>query len=45
MGRSRGGLTARIHLLTDGKGGPLRFMLTGGRSADISSRSYTSHPS
>jgi transposase len=30
-------LTTKIHLLTDGKGKPLRFMLTGGHSADISS--------
>jgi transposase len=37
MGRSRGGLTTKIHLLTDGKGRPLRFLLTPGQSADISS--------
>ena len=37
MGRSRGGLTTKIHLLVDGAGKPLRFLLTPGQSADISS--------
>ncbi len=29
LGRSRGGLTTKIHTLTDAKGRPLRFILTG----------------
>ena len=37
MGRSRGGLTTKIHLLVDGKGFPLRFLLTPGQAADITS--------
>lgn len=37
MGRSRGGLTTKIHLLVDGKGRPLRFILSPGQAADISS--------
>ena len=35
MGRSRGGLSTKIHLLVDGSGRPLRFILTPGQ--DISS--------
>lgn len=31
MGRSRGGLTTKIHLLVDALGRPLRFGLTGGQ--------------
>jgi transposase len=34
VGRSRGGLTTKIHLLTDGEGRPVRFLLTGGQVAD-----------
>lgn len=37
MGRSRGGLSTKIHLLVDGSGRPLRFILTPGQAADISS--------
>lgn len=35
MGRSRGGLTTKIHLAVDGQGRPLRFVLTGGQRNDI----------
>lgn len=35
MGRSRGGLTTKIHLLADVLGRPLRFILTPGQAADI----------
>src|SRR5215470_7101642 len=31
LGRSRGGLTTKIHLLADALGRPLRFLLTGGQ--------------
>jgi transposase len=31
LGRSRGGLTTNIHMATDSKGRPLRFILTGGQ--------------
>jgi|TARA_Y100000294_G_scaffold109896_1_gene101960 transposase len=34
MGRSRGGLTTKIHALVDGKGLPLRFELTPGQAHD-----------
>lgn len=34
LGRSRGGLGTKIHLLTDGTGCPLRFILTGGQVND-----------
>lgn len=34
MGRSRGGLTTKIHTLTDAEGRPLRFILTGGEAHD-----------
>ena len=34
MGRSRGGLTTKIHLLADALGRPLRFLLTGGQVHD-----------
>ncbi|WP_107470283.1 transposase [Streptomyces sp. 3211] len=34
LGRSRGGLTAKIHLAFDGRGRPLGFVLTGGDAAD-----------
>ena len=33
LGRSRGGLTTKIHALVDGRGRPLCFLLTPGRSA------------
>ena len=34
LGRSRGGLSTKIHLATDAWGRPLRFALTGGQAAD-----------
>jgi transposase len=34
VGRSRGGLTTKIHTLTDAQGRPLRFILTGGEAHD-----------
>lgn len=34
MGRSRGGLTTKIHTLTDAQGRPLRFILTAGQTHD-----------
>ena len=35
MGRSRGGLTTKIHTLTDAQGRPLRFILTPGQAHDV----------
>lgn len=37
MGRSRGGLTTKIHLLADALGRPLRLLLTPGQASDIKS--------
>ncbi|WP_241200593.1 IS5 family transposase [Streptomyces sp. ADI92-24] len=34
LGRSRGGLTSKIHLACDGRGRPLAFVVTGGNSND-----------
>ncbi|MFD9412226.1 IS5 family transposase [Streptomyces sp. NPDC059989] len=34
LGRSRGGLTSKIHLACDGSGRPLAFVLTGGNTND-----------
>src|SRR5438552_1803863 len=34
MGRSRGGLTTKIHTLTDAQGRPLQFILTAGQAHD-----------
>ena len=34
MGRSRGGLTTKIHAVVDGLGRPLCFLLTPGQAAD-----------
>lgn len=34
MGRSRGGLTTKIHALTDGQGLPLELVLTPGQAGD-----------
>ncbi len=34
LGRSRGGLTTKIHTLVDGLGRPLCFLLTPGQAAD-----------
>ena len=35
-GRSRGGLSTKIHLVADAQGRPVRFSLTGGQKADVS---------
>ena len=35
MGRSRGGLTPKIHVIVDALGNPLRLVLTGGQVHDI----------
>lgn len=35
MGRSRGGLTTKIHACVDALGNPLRLILTGGQVSDI----------
>ena len=35
MGRSRGGLSTKIHLAVDGRGRPVRVILTGGQRNDI----------
>ena len=35
LGRSRGGLSAKIHLVTDCRGQPIRFILTGGQRNDV----------
>ena len=35
MGRSRGGLSTKIHATVDALGNPLRWVLTGGQAADI----------
>lgn len=34
MGRSRGGLSTKIHVVTDALGNPVRLALTGGQEAD-----------
>ena len=34
MGHSRGGLSTKIHLVSDAPGRPLHFALTGGQAAD-----------
>ena len=34
MGRSRGGLTTKLHFVTDGTGKPVKFQLTGGQASD-----------
>ena len=36
LGRSRGGLSTKIHLVADAQGQPVRFSLTGGQKADVS---------
>ena len=33
LGRSRGGLTTKIHMLCDANGVPLRFLLSGGQAS------------
>lgn len=35
LGRSRGGLTTKIHTLTDAQGRPVRFILTAGQAHDV----------
>ena len=35
MGRSRGGLTTKIHALTDARGLPIQFLLTPGQAHDL----------
>ncbi len=35
LGRSRGGLSTKIHIAVDGLGNPLHFMLTAGQRHDI----------
>ena len=35
MGRSRGGLTSKIHMLADALGRPLKFIVTAGQVGDI----------
>ena len=35
LGRSKGGFTTKIHVTVDALGNPLKFVLTGGQSADI----------
>ncbi len=35
IGRSRGGLTSKVHIAVDGLGNPLRFILTGGQVGDV----------
>lgn len=34
LGRSRGGLSTKIHMAVDARGQPRRFILTGGQAAD-----------
>jgi hypothetical protein len=34
VGRSRGGLSTKIHLAADANGQPIRFILTGGQAHD-----------
>ena len=36
IGRSRGGLTTKLHLVCDGRGRPLGMMITGGNINDTS---------
>jgi len=36
LGRSRGGFSTKIHLIVDGLGNPLGFLLTGGERHDVS---------
>ncbi|WP_253356425.1 IS5 family transposase [Nitrobacter winogradskyi] len=35
LGRSRGGLTTKIHMLADALGRPLRFIITAGQAGDV----------
>jgi transposase len=36
LGRSKGGLTTKLHAAVDGLGNPIRLILTGGEKADCS---------
>ena len=36
LGRSRGGLSTKVHLVADAQGRPVRFSITGGQRADVS---------
>jgi transposase len=40
LGRSKGGFTTKIHVMADGLGNPLNFILTGGQAADVT-QAYT----
>ena len=40
MGRSRGGLTTKIHALVDEKGRPLRLLITPGQDHDATGAAY-----
>ena len=40
MGRSRGGLTTKIHALVDEKGRPLRLLITPGQDHDTTGAAY-----
>ena len=35
LGRSRGGLSSKVHLAVDGRGRPVRFILTAGQAHDV----------
>lgn len=35
IGRSKGGLSTKIHVLSDGEGNPLAFHITGGQAHDL----------
>ena len=35
MGRSRGGLTTKVHVLTDARGLPIKLALTPGQAHDV----------
>ena len=37
LGRSRGGLTTKIHALVDAQGRPIKLTLTAGQMSDIAS--------
>ena len=39
LGRSRGGFSTKVHVAVDAHGNPVRFVLTPGEAADVSSAS------
>ncbi|MFW7269668.1 IS5 family transposase [Gluconacetobacter sp. Hr-1-5] len=43
LGRSRGGLTTKVHMLADTLGRPLRFIITPGQTGDITQASALLH--